>query len=226
MPKAKNASKKVPSKALAASKKKAVASKKSMSASKMSKAKPAMKGERKKPRFHAGTVALREIKRYQKSTDLLIPRAPFQRLVRDICSGIDNELRFQAQALLAMQEAAEAYVVGLFEDAGLCAIHAKRQTVMKQDMILARRIRGDENQNRVSNMESGDENLFSLPYKNEKEGMKKLKAQIPNFWASWALQWWMITYNTLYIFLIPKTMTNIQFSNKFKFHFQKLLNIR
>ncbi len=96
MPKAKTASKKVPSKALQASKKKAAAAKQK-SASKVSKSKSPskmVKKERKKPRFHAGTVALREIKRYQKSTDLLIPRAPFQRLVRDICSGIDNDLRF------------------------------------------------------------------------------------------------------------------------------------
>ena len=169
MPKAKNVSKKMPSKAM--SKKKSVPAKKSMSASKAKK--PVMK-ERKKPRFHAGTVALREIKRYQKSTDLLIPRAPFQRLVRDICSGIDNDLRFQAQALLAIQEASEAYLVGLMEDAGLCAVHAKRQTVMKSDMILAKRIRGDDNHDRVSHMDGGDENLYSLPYRNEKAAMKHL----------------------------------------------------
>lgn len=128
MPKAKNASKKVPSKALQASKKKAASSK----MGKTSKASTAMsKGERKKPRFKPGTVALREIKRYQKTTDSLIPKAPFQRLVRDICNGIDNDLRFQPMALEAIQEAAEAYIVGIMEDAGLCAIHAKRQTVMK-----------------------------------------------------------------------------------------------
>jgi histone H3 len=67
-------------------------------------------------RFKPGTVALREIKRYQKETKNLIPRAPFQRFVRSICEGIDHELRFQSQALLAVQEAAEAYLVGLFED--------------------------------------------------------------------------------------------------------------
>lgn len=80
MPKAKNAGKKMPSK--------------SKQSSAMKKAKPASQVERKKPRFKPGTVALREIKRYQKSTDMLIPRAPFQRLVRDITGGIDNELRF------------------------------------------------------------------------------------------------------------------------------------
>ena len=179
MPKTKSASKKVPSKAV--SKKKAGPSKKSMSASKSSKAKPSAPKDRKKPRFHAGTVALREIKRYQKSTDLLIPRAPFGRLVRDICSGIDNDLRFASQALLALQEATEAFLVGLFEDTALCAVHAKRQTVTKADMLLARRIRGDDNNDRISHMENtGDENLYSLPYRNEKEGMAQLIAQIPH----------------------------------------------
>ena len=93
MPKAKTASKKVPSKALSASKKKA-----SKSVSK-SPSKAKAPKDRKKPRFHPGTVALREIKRYQKSTDMLIPRAPFNRLVRNICADIDNDLRFQAKAL-------------------------------------------------------------------------------------------------------------------------------
>ena len=82
--------------------------------------------ERKKRRYKPGTVALREIKRYQKQTEMLLPRAPFQRLVRQICHNFDHELRFQSQALLALQEATEAYVVSLFEDTNLCAIHAKR----------------------------------------------------------------------------------------------------
>ena len=97
MPKAKTASKKVPSKAKVMSKSKSASKKMSKSPSKAKAPK-----ERKKPRFHAGTVALREIKRYQKTTDLLIPKAPFQRLVRTICGDIDNELRFQAQALMAL----------------------------------------------------------------------------------------------------------------------------
>ena len=88
-------------------------------------------GEKRKNRFRPGTVALREIKRYQKSTNLLLPRASFQRVVRSICSDIDHDLRFQAQALLALQEATEAYLVGIFEDANLCCIHAKRVTIMK-----------------------------------------------------------------------------------------------
>ena len=129
MPKGKNASKKVPSKTMA-SKVKGVSGKSKVSkAAAKSSADATSKGERKKGRFKPGTVALREIKRYQKSTSLLIPRAPFSRLVRDICSGIDNELRFGADTLAALQEASEAYLVGLMEDSSLCAIHAKRQTV-------------------------------------------------------------------------------------------------
>ena len=66
-------------------------------------------------------------------------------MVRSICHDIDHDLRFQAQALLALQEATEAYLVGLFEDANLCCIHARRATIRKQDMELARRIRGEDN---------------------------------------------------------------------------------
>ena len=159
MPKAKNAAKKIPSKA------KASASKRGRSASK---SKGRKKADRKKPRFRPGTVALREIKRYQKTTDMLIPKAPFQRLVRNICGGIDNELRFQANALLALQEAAEAYLVGVLEDAGVCAIHAKRVTVMKADMQLARRLRGDANNDYRDLVEkTGDEDFIQLPYNND-----------------------------------------------------------
>ena len=86
---------------------------------------------------------MREIRKYQSSTDMLIPRAPFQRLVRDICSKVDADLRFQSQALVALQESAEAYITGLLQDANLCATHAKRVTLMRKDVILARRIRGD-----------------------------------------------------------------------------------
>jgi len=101
-------------------------------------------------RFPVGTVALREIRRYQKSTDLLIRKMPFARLVREICNDFTivkgrNEppLRWQADALLAMQEAAEAYLVGLFEDSNLCAIHAGRVTIQPKDIQLSRRIRGE-----------------------------------------------------------------------------------
>ena len=88
-------------------------------------------------------MALREVRKYQKTTELLIRKLPFQRLVREIAQGIQSDLRFQSIAVMALQEAAEAYLVGLFEDTNLCAIHAKRVTIMPKDMQLARRIRGE-----------------------------------------------------------------------------------
>lgn len=100
---------------------------------------------RKPRRFRPGTVALRQIRKYQASTDHLIRRAPFQRLVREIAQDAENltNVRFQSTALLALQEASEAYLVGLFEDTNLCAIHGRRVTIMPKDMRLALRIRGD-----------------------------------------------------------------------------------
>ena len=98
----------------------------------------------KKPhRYKPGTVALREIKKYQKSTELLIRKLPFQRLVREVATDYKTDLRFQSSAVLALQEASESYLVGLFEDTNLCAIHAKRVTIMPKDMQLARRLRGE-----------------------------------------------------------------------------------
>lgn len=94
-------------------------------------------------RYRPGTVALREIRRYQKSTDLLLKKLPFQRLVREIAQAANREYRFRSTALLAIQEAAEAYLVGLFEDTNMCAIHAKRTTIFPKDLQLARRIRGE-----------------------------------------------------------------------------------
>mmetsp|Transcript_5085 Transcript_5085/g.8667 ORF Transcript_5085/g.8667 Transcript_5085/m.8667 type:complete len:138 (-) Transcript_5085:57-470(-) len=102
-------------------------------------------GVKRAHRFRPGTVALRDIRRYQKSTELLIRKLPFQRLVREIANDYKTDLRFQSSAVLALQEAAEAYMVGLFEDTNLCAIHAKRVTIMPKDMQLARRIRGERN---------------------------------------------------------------------------------
>ena len=99
---------------------------------------------RKKPHYRPGTVALREIRRYQKSCDLLIRKMPFQRLVREIAQEHSSgDLRFQSSAIAAMQESAEAYLVALFEDTNLCALHAQRVTIMSKDMQLARRIRGE-----------------------------------------------------------------------------------
>ena len=100
-------------------------------------------GVKKPHRYRPGTVALREIRKYQKSTDLLIRKLPFQRLVREIAQDFKNDLRFQTTAILALQEASEAYLVGLFEDTNLCAIHANRVTIMPKDIQLARRIRGE-----------------------------------------------------------------------------------
>ena len=109
-----------------------------------------VKGGVKKPqRFRPGTVALREIRRFQKSTELLIKKLPFQRLVREIAGAINPGLRFQSSAIGALQEASEAYLVGLFEDTNLCAIHAKRVTILPKDMLLARRIRGERDIERI-----------------------------------------------------------------------------
>ncbi|CAN0156380.1 unnamed protein product [Lampetra fluviatilis] len=104
---------------------------------------PATGGVKKPHRYRPGTVALREIRRYQKSTELLIRKLPFQRLVREIAQDFKTDLRFQSSAVMALQEASEAYLVALFEDTNLCAIHAKRVTIMPKDIQLARRIRGE-----------------------------------------------------------------------------------
>lgn len=86
---------------------------------------------------------MKEIRAYQASTELLIRRLPFARLVREIQQDMMVEVfRWQGTAILALQEASEAHLVGLFEDANLCAIHGKRVTIMPKDMYLARRIRG------------------------------------------------------------------------------------
>ncbi len=101
-------------------------------------------GVKKPHRWRAGTAALREIRRFQKSTDLLIPRGTFARLIREylaehtLPSG--EACRITGNALLALQEAAEAILVALFEDTQLCSVHAKRVTVMAKDMLLAKRL--------------------------------------------------------------------------------------
>ena len=104
---------------------------------------PSTGGVKKPHRFRPGTVALREIRKYQKNTDLLLRKLPFQRLVREVAHDFKTELRFQSHAIAALQEASEAYLVGLFEDTNLCAIHAKRVTIFPKDIQLARRIRGE-----------------------------------------------------------------------------------
>ncbi|KAL8674364.1 MAG: hypothetical protein Q9168_001224 [Polycauliona sp. 1 TL-2023] len=101
---------------------------------------------RKTRRYKPGTIALREIRRYQRTTDLLLLKLPFSRLVREIALSLvpagGEALRWQSQAIQALQESAEAFMVHLFEDTNLCAIHAKRVTIMQKDIQLARRIRG------------------------------------------------------------------------------------
>ena len=93
--------------------------------------------------YISGEAALKEIRKYQSSSDLLLRRLPFARLVREIQMSLTRQpYRWQGSAILALQEAAEAHLVGLFEDCNLCAIHAKRVTIMPKDMQLARRIRG------------------------------------------------------------------------------------
>ncbi len=110
---------------------------------KLNRKKAPTQGQKSKPRYRPGTVALREIRRYQRSTQLLLRKLPFQRLVREIAQDFKTDLRFQSTAVLALQEAAEAYLVSLFEDTNLCAIHAGRVTIMPKDIQLARRIRGE-----------------------------------------------------------------------------------
>ena len=112
---------------------------------------PASGGIKKPHRYRPGTVALREIRHYQKSTDLLIHKVPFQRLAREVLQDLNkpgsyprySAEHFQATSLLAIQESVEAFSVGMFEDINLCAIHARRVTNMPKDMQLALRIRGE-----------------------------------------------------------------------------------
>jgi histone H3 len=103
-----------------------------------------MGGVKKPHRYRLGTVALCEIRKYQKSTELLIRKAPFQHLVRKIAIDFKSDLRMQSTALLALQEAFEAYLVCLFEDTNECALHEKHVAIMPKDMQLARHIRGEE----------------------------------------------------------------------------------
>ena len=100
-----------------------------------------MQGRRVKPhRYRAGTVALKDIRHFQRTSVLLIQKLPFQRLVSEIAQDFKTDLWFQSVAILCLQEAAEAYLVRLFDDANLCAIHARRVTIMPKDIQLARRI--------------------------------------------------------------------------------------
>ena len=94
-------------------------------------------------RYQPGMVALRDIWRYQKSTELLICKLPFQHLVRKILQGYGVGYRVTPAMMMALQEAAEAYLIQLLEDSNLCAIHTKHITIQPKDMQLARRIHGE-----------------------------------------------------------------------------------
>ncbi|XP_060186324.1 histone H3.3a-like [Lycium barbarum] len=104
---------------------------------------PTISGLKKPHKYRPGTVALHEICKYQKSTDLMIRKLPFQRLIREIAQNFKKDLCFQSHVVWALQEAAEAYLIGLFVDTNLSAIHAKSVTIMPKDIQLARRIRGE-----------------------------------------------------------------------------------
>ena len=104
---------------------------------------PATGGVKKPHRYRPGTVALREIRRYQKSTELLIRKLPFQRLVREIAQDCKTDRRFKPSPEMALQEASEADLVGLFEDTNLCAIRGKHITIMPKDIQLAGQVHGE-----------------------------------------------------------------------------------
>jgi len=110
-------------------------------------AQPSSRRKQSKPKYRAkpGTKALLEIREYQRSTNFLIPKLPFSRLVREIAQQFCQvpDFRFTVTSLMALQEASEVYITHLLEDSNLCAIHAKRVTIMPKDMKLALRIRGD-----------------------------------------------------------------------------------
>jgi len=132
----------------------------SVNKNRSTKSAPATGGVKKPHRYRPGTVALREIRRYQKSTDLLIPKMPFQKLIREITQGKKREdgteWRWQGTAILASHTAAEDYLTVQLEDANVCALHTKRCTVMPKDIQLVRRIKGEEtvitNTNKVASI--------------------------------------------------------------------------
>ncbi|XP_013602731.1 PREDICTED: histone H3-like centromeric protein HTR12 isoform X2 [Brassica oleracea var. oleracea] len=105
---------------------------------------PKSSNKKKTFRYKPGTVALREIRHFQKTTKLLIPAASFIRQVRSVTQifAPPDVTRWTAEALMAIQEAAEDFLIGLFSDAMLCAIHARRVTLMRKDFELARRLGG------------------------------------------------------------------------------------
>ena len=103
---------------------------------------------RKPRRWRPGMVALREILKFQKTTDLLIRKAPFQHLVQEIVHNMSrkSDLQMQSTALVALQEAAEYFMVAVFSKTNLCTQHGKRVTILLKDLVLACCIRGIEMQ--------------------------------------------------------------------------------
>jgi histone H3 len=99
---------------------------------------------RKPHRWCPGTLAAREIRKFQKTTDILIRKAPFQRLLREIVQDMSrkSDLRMQSTALLALQEAAEYFMVDVFNNTNLCLQHSKHKTIMHKDLVLAFCIQG------------------------------------------------------------------------------------
>ncbi|KAL7477860.1 hypothetical protein ACHAWX_000505 [Stephanocyclus meneghinianus] len=112
------------------------------------KAAPPIGGCKKPHCYHPGTVAFREIRKYQNSTDLLLRKLPFQRFVRVVTQNVCGDLRFQATAFAASQVATEAYLIGLLEDTNLCSNHAKRVTIMPKDLQLSRQVRSGHQSSR------------------------------------------------------------------------------
>jgi histone H3 len=101
-------------------------------------------GVKKPHRYRPGTVALREIRKYQKSTELLMLKAPFLRKVRAVMQDYKSDMNKTAGCNAALHEATESYLVGIMEDTNYAAIHDKRVTIMEKDIKLVRRIRGED----------------------------------------------------------------------------------
>ena len=138
---------------------------------------PATDGVKKPHRYRPGTVALREIRRYQKSTNLMIPKMPYVKLLREITQDQckqpkdGNDYRWQGVAILATQTAAEDYLTVQLEDANVCALHSKRVTVMPKDIQLVRRIKGEEAV--ITNR-----NSVAAIYKHSNDAEKKREAEL------------------------------------------------
>ena len=118
-------------------------SRKSLGDGKTPRSRKPPRGRVKKPyRYRPGTVALKQIRKYQKSTELLIRKLPFQRLVKEVVHQLfkTESYRFQSTAILALQEASESFLVTMFEQVNYIAIHGRRVTIMPKDIMLWKRV--------------------------------------------------------------------------------------